>query len=84
MRALAVGKSEDPALAATRVAHLDDAFALLYLRALPFSTRLQVLRDVRTQLGSALPRMSPRARKAALRAHRVMHARSHGALPALR
>jgi len=84
VRALAVGKSEDPALAATRVAHLDDAFALLYLRALPFSTRLQVLRDVRTQLGSALPRMSPRARKAALRAHRVMHARSHGALPALR
>ena len=37
----------------------------------------------REPLSAALSSMSPRARRAALRAHRVLHARSHGSLPGL-
>jgi len=74
----------DPARAFARVARIDEALALCYLRALPFSQRLALLRAARAPLAAALSRMSPRARRAALRAHRVLHARTHGELPALR
>jgi hypothetical protein len=79
-----LGSVEDLAARFERVAYLDDAFALGYLRALPFAERLPLLKAARDPLRGALGSMSLRARRAALRAHRVLQARSHGALPALK
>lgn len=84
VKPLALGKESDPHLAAARVARLDEALALLFLRCLPFSERLRALQAARSTLGEALHHMSPRARKAALRAHRVLQARTRGELPNLR
>lgn len=74
----------DPARRALLVARLDDAFALAYLRALCHADRLALLRSAREPLRGVLSGMSLRARRAALRAHRVLQARSHGALPPLK
>jgi len=84
VHAKAVAASAGPAEVAFRVARLDEAFGFSYLRALPFAERFSVMRAVRERVGGALRAMSPRARRAALRAHRVMAARVHGGLPPLR
>jgi hypothetical protein len=84
VRPLAQGSEPDPARAAFRLGYLDDALALAYLRALSFPARLGLLRQARGPLGESLRRMSPRARKASLRAHRVLQARAHGKLPPLK
>lgn len=84
VRPLALGSAPDPHQAAARVARLDDALALVYLRCLPFPERLAALKAARSPVHEALRAMSQRARKAALRAHRVLQARNHGQLPNLR
>ncbi len=65
------------------MAYLDEALALLYLRALPYRERVAVWRQARAEVAAHLPQRSPRARRAALRAYRVLHARAHGGLPTL-
>jgi hypothetical protein len=80
---LAEAKVESPIEAAARVAYLDEALALCYLRALPIADRIELTRKLRETLAATLRAKSPRARRAALRAHRVMQAREHGKLPAL-
>jgi hypothetical protein len=84
VRVRANASPSDPAQAAAAVGRLDEAFAFSYLRALPFEARLELLRAARTGLGAALGQMSLRARRACLRAHRVMAARAHGSLVVLR
>jgi hypothetical protein len=80
----AESRPESPQVAATAVARLDEALALCYLRALPGPERRAILKGVRRGLGRSLAQMSQRARKASLRAHRVLAAKAHGGLPELR
>jgi hypothetical protein len=81
---LAGRKAETPGEAAALVARMEEALALLYLRALPFAERRALWARAREELGGALRQRSPRARKASLRAYRVLHAKEHGKLPELR
>jgi len=81
---LAQGRPQTPGEAAALVNRLDEALALGYLRALPLPERRALWARAKDELGSALARRSPRARKATLRAYRVLHARAHGALPVLK
>jgi hypothetical protein len=81
---LAEGRPASPIEAASRMVYLDEALALGYLRALPFTERRALMGQVRAALGPNLSRMSPRARRTSLRAHRVLLARAHGRLPELK
>ncbi len=80
---LAEAPVESPIEAAARVAYLEEALALCYLRALPIADRIELARNLRGALAASLRNKSPRARRAAMRAHRVMQARQHGHLPTL-
>jgi hypothetical protein len=74
---------DEPRQVAMLIARADDALALVYLRRLPFAERTALLRQARELAGPRPVGASRRARKDALRAHRVALARAHGQLPAL-
>jgi hypothetical protein len=74
---------DDPRQVSVLIARAEDLLALVYLRRLPLSVRLGLMREARSLAGPRPARASPRARKDALRAHRVALARAHGTLPAL-
>ncbi len=74
---------DDPRKVSVLIARAEDLLALVYLHRLPLAVRLGLLREARSLAGPRPARASPRARKDALRAHRVALARAHGALPAL-
>jgi hypothetical protein len=74
---------DDPRHVSTLIARADDALALVYLRSLPAELRRGLMREARALAGPRPEGASPKARRDALRAHRVALARAHGQLPAL-
>ena len=76
-------RSESPTEASARVAYVEEALALCYLRALPFRERLELGQSLKAELRGLLRSKSPKAKRAALRAHRILRARLHGNLPAV-
>ncbi|MBI5545812.1 MAG: hypothetical protein HY901_18130 [Deltaproteobacteria bacterium] len=74
---------DDPRQVSMLIARADDAMALIYLRRLAPELRRELMRQARFHAGPRPVGSSRRARKDALRAHRVALARSHGQLPAL-
>jgi hypothetical protein len=74
---------DDPRQVAMLIARADDALSLVYLRRLPAEVRRSLMREARALAGPRPAGASRRARKDALRAHRVALARGHGQLPAL-
>ncbi len=73
----------DPREVSAAISRADDTLALLYVRRLPFESRVALLREARASAGPKPEGASPRARKDALRAHLVAAARVHGSLPSL-
>ncbi len=73
----------NPAEVARRIARADELQALAFARALAFEARKALMREARALAGPRPERASPRARKDALRAHRVALARARGGLAAL-
>jgi hypothetical protein len=76
-------RSDDPAEVAAAIARVDDALALLYVRALPIATRREILSEARRNAGPRQPGSTTRARKDALRAHLVAVSRARGGLISL-
>ena len=74
---------EDPRRVASLVARADETLALVYLRRLPGPERRELMKKARALAGLRTEGASRRARKDALRAHRVALARAHGQLPPL-
>ncbi|MFN7132311.1 MAG: hypothetical protein ACK4N5_09515, partial [Myxococcales bacterium] len=73
----------EPREVSQRISRTDDALALLSLRALPFPERVALNREARLGAGPRPAGATLRARKDALRAHRVAAARVHANLPSL-
>ncbi|MGC4115885.1 MAG: hypothetical protein QM765_15090 [Myxococcales bacterium] len=82
-QAIVAMELDDPRQVSMLIARADDALALVYLRRLPGATRRELMKAARSAAGPRPAGASLRARKDALRAHRVALARSHGALPTL-
>jgi len=74
---------DGPRQVSALVARADDALCLVYLRRLPAAPRRALMKEARDGAGPRPAGASLRARKDALRAHRVALARGHGQLPAL-
>ena len=81
--AIVAMEMDDPRQVSTLIARADDALALIYLRRLPSLARRGLMREARALAGPRPEGASPRARKDALRAHRVALARAQGQLPSL-
>ncbi|HEY3449475.1 MAG TPA: hypothetical protein VGK67_24185 [Myxococcales bacterium] len=82
-QAIVAMELDDPRQVSVLVARADDALCLVYLRRLHAATRRALMREARCAAGPRPEGASRRARKDALRAHRVALARSHGQLPTL-
>jgi hypothetical protein len=74
---------DDPRQVSMLIARADDALALVYLRGLAPPERRALMREARALAGPRPVGASRRARKDALRAHRVALARARGLLPSL-
>jgi hypothetical protein len=83
LAALGADTPTDPQEVARRIARADEAQALAFARALPFTDRRALVREVRQLAGPRPERGSARARRDALRAHLVALARGRGKLAAL-
>jgi len=81
--ALVAQELEDPREVSVLISRAEDTLALVYVRRLAPAARRDLMREARALAGPRPARASPRARKDALRAHRVALARAHGQLPAL-